>query len=182
MCSVVSYSTWIVFGGGELERWWFKWSFRAVAVCGSWMNVSGMTWGYNTAEYFPANPGQSFFSILNTLSNRSHFIFFVQHNTDDATCMLSKCFWNLSAKGKRVQPPWSPPAGTDIPRLHLYNSLTRAKVGYKHQLSTFYSSQGLVSHIRSWFPPCCLSKVCVCVVDAEALVLHRLLQSSTSAP
>uniref|UniRef100_A0A669EH53 Cysteine--tRNA ligase, cytoplasmic n=1 Tax=Oreochromis niloticus TaxID=8128 RepID=A0A669EH53_ORENI len=27
----------------------------------------------------------------------------------------------------RVQPPWSPPAGTDVPQLRLYNSLTRAK-------------------------------------------------------
>ncbi|XP_006808299.1 cysteine--tRNA ligase, cytoplasmic [Neolamprologus brichardi] len=32
-----------------------------------------------------------------------------------------------SIKGKRVQPPWSPPAGTDVPQLRLYNSLTRAK-------------------------------------------------------
>uniref|UniRef100_G3PYY6 cysteine--tRNA ligase n=1 Tax=Gasterosteus aculeatus aculeatus TaxID=481459 RepID=G3PYY6_GASAC len=32
-----------------------------------------------------------------------------------------------SMTGKRVQPPWSPPAGTDVPSLHLYNSLTRAK-------------------------------------------------------
>ncbi|XP_078029221.1 cysteine--tRNA ligase, cytoplasmic isoform X1 [Epinephelus lanceolatus] len=32
-----------------------------------------------------------------------------------------------STKGKRVQPPWSPPAGTDVPQLKLYNSLTRAK-------------------------------------------------------
>ncbi|XP_008295614.1 cysteine--tRNA ligase, cytoplasmic isoform X1 [Stegastes partitus] len=32
-----------------------------------------------------------------------------------------------STKGKRVQPPWSPPAGTDVPQLRLYNSLTRAK-------------------------------------------------------
>ncbi|KAJ8390902.1 hypothetical protein AAFF_G00098220 [Aldrovandia affinis] len=31
------------------------------------------------------------------------------------------------AKGKRVQPPWSPPAGTDTPQLRLYNSLTRTK-------------------------------------------------------
>ncbi|XP_008308918.1 cysteine--tRNA ligase, cytoplasmic [Cynoglossus semilaevis] len=31
------------------------------------------------------------------------------------------------AKGKRVQPLWSPPTGTDVPQLHLYNSLTRAK-------------------------------------------------------
>ncbi|XP_039992282.1 cysteine--tRNA ligase, cytoplasmic isoform X2 [Xiphias gladius] len=30
-------------------------------------------------------------------------------------------------KGKRVQPPWSPPVGTDVPKLQLYNSLTRTK-------------------------------------------------------
>uniref|UniRef100_A0A3B4T5N6 cysteine--tRNA ligase n=1 Tax=Seriola dumerili TaxID=41447 RepID=A0A3B4T5N6_SERDU len=30
-------------------------------------------------------------------------------------------------KGKRVQPSWSAPAGTDVPQLLLYNSLTRAK-------------------------------------------------------
>ncbi|KAM9764517.1 cysteine--tRNA ligase, cytoplasmic isoform 1-T1 [Menidia menidia] len=32
-----------------------------------------------------------------------------------------------SIKGKRVQPAWSPPAGTAVPQLRLYNSLTRAK-------------------------------------------------------
>ncbi|CAK6982954.1 cysteine--tRNA ligase%2C cytoplasmic isoform X2 [Scomber scombrus] len=32
-----------------------------------------------------------------------------------------------SMKGKRVQPPWSPPAGTNVPQLKLYNSLTRSK-------------------------------------------------------
>ncbi|XP_014884796.1 cysteine--tRNA ligase, cytoplasmic isoform X3 [Poecilia latipinna] len=32
-----------------------------------------------------------------------------------------------SMKGKRVQPPWSPPAGTEVPQLRLYNSLTRTK-------------------------------------------------------
>ncbi|XP_046696727.1 cysteine--tRNA ligase, cytoplasmic isoform X2 [Silurus meridionalis] len=31
------------------------------------------------------------------------------------------------AKGKRVQPSWSPPDGTEIPKLRLYNSLTRTK-------------------------------------------------------
>ncbi|XP_062845826.1 cysteine--tRNA ligase, cytoplasmic isoform X1 [Trichomycterus rosablanca] len=30
-------------------------------------------------------------------------------------------------KGKRVQPPWSPPNGTELPKLKLYNSLTRSK-------------------------------------------------------
>ncbi|XP_061521151.1 cysteine--tRNA ligase, cytoplasmic isoform X2 [Phycodurus eques] len=30
-------------------------------------------------------------------------------------------------KGKRVQPQWSPPSGTAVPQLRLYNSLTRAK-------------------------------------------------------
>ncbi|MCI4393059.1 hypothetical protein PGIGA_G00153050 [Pangasianodon gigas] len=32
-----------------------------------------------------------------------------------------------STKGKRVQPPWSPPDGTELPKLRLYNSLTRTK-------------------------------------------------------
>ncbi|KAJ7994606.1 hypothetical protein DPEC_G00251210 [Dallia pectoralis] len=32
-----------------------------------------------------------------------------------------------STKGKRVQPPWTAPAGSDPPRLRLYNSLTRSK-------------------------------------------------------
>uniref|UniRef100_A0A672MTQ9 Cysteine--tRNA ligase, cytoplasmic n=1 Tax=Sinocyclocheilus grahami TaxID=75366 RepID=A0A672MTQ9_SINGR len=32
-----------------------------------------------------------------------------------------------TAKAKRVQPPWSPPEGTDVSKLHLYNSLTRTK-------------------------------------------------------
>uniref|UniRef100_A0A9J8BFT8 cysteine--tRNA ligase n=1 Tax=Cyprinus carpio carpio TaxID=630221 RepID=A0A9J8BFT8_CYPCA len=31
------------------------------------------------------------------------------------------------SKGKRVQPPWSPPEGTDVSKLCLYNSLTRTK-------------------------------------------------------
>lgn len=34
----------------------------------------------------------------------------------------------LLGKGKRVQPPWSPPEGTKHSRLCLYNSLTRNKV------------------------------------------------------
>uniref|UniRef100_A0A3P9NRV1 tRNA synthetases class I catalytic domain-containing protein n=1 Tax=Poecilia reticulata TaxID=8081 RepID=A0A3P9NRV1_POERE len=33
----------------------------------------------------------------------------------------------IPVKGKRVQPPWSPPAGTEVPQLRLYNSLTRTK-------------------------------------------------------
>uniref|UniRef100_A0A673B5U6 Cysteine--tRNA ligase, cytoplasmic n=1 Tax=Sphaeramia orbicularis TaxID=375764 RepID=A0A673B5U6_9TELE len=37
------------------------------------------------------------------------------------------CPFHIFFKGKRVQPPWSPPAGTDVPQLRLYNSLTRAK-------------------------------------------------------
>lgn len=34
----------------------------------------------------------------------------------------------LAGKGRRVQPQWSPPAGSEPCRLRLYNSLTRNKV------------------------------------------------------
>ncbi|TSP90502.1 Cysteine--tRNA ligase, cytoplasmic [Bagarius yarrelli] len=32
-----------------------------------------------------------------------------------------------ATKGKRMQPPWCPPDGTELPKLRLYNSLTRTK-------------------------------------------------------
>ncbi|XP_011785503.1 PREDICTED: cysteine--tRNA ligase, cytoplasmic isoform X2 [Colobus angolensis palliatus] len=35
-----------------------------------------------------------------------------------------------ASKGRRVQPQWSPPAGTQPRRLHLYNSLTRNKEAF----------------------------------------------------
>lgn len=34
----------------------------------------------------------------------------------------------FSARSKNVQPPWSVPEGTEVPKLKLYNSLTRQKV------------------------------------------------------
>uniref|UniRef100_A0A3Q4HHA9 Uncharacterized protein n=1 Tax=Neolamprologus brichardi TaxID=32507 RepID=A0A3Q4HHA9_NEOBR len=46
----------------------------------------------------------------------------------DVKTEIFPCSFLLLVKGKRVQPPWSPPAGTDVPQLRLYNSLTRAKV------------------------------------------------------
>lgn len=49
----------------------------------------------------------------------------------------------ILVKGKRVQPPWSPPAGTDVPQLRLYNSLTRTKV--RHTGITQKSMSVLVS-------------------------------------
>uniref|UniRef100_A0A4W3IEV2 Cysteine--tRNA ligase, cytoplasmic n=1 Tax=Callorhinchus milii TaxID=7868 RepID=A0A4W3IEV2_CALMI len=38
-----------------------------------------------------------------------------------------------AAKGKRIQPPWAPPAATDQPTLRLYNSLTRSKEIFQPQ-------------------------------------------------
>uniref|UniRef100_A0A3Q2CZG0 Cysteine--tRNA ligase, cytoplasmic n=1 Tax=Cyprinodon variegatus TaxID=28743 RepID=A0A3Q2CZG0_CYPVA len=40
---------------------------------------------------------------------------------------MSKAEGESGLKGRRVQPPWSPPAGTEVPQLRLYNSLTRTK-------------------------------------------------------
>lgn len=37
-----------------------------------------------------------------------------------------------AGKGRRVQPPWSPPAGSEPCKLRLYNSLTRNKVSRGH--------------------------------------------------
>lgn len=45
--------------------------------------------------------------------------------------LVKKSVSCFSAKGKRVQPPWSPPEGTDVSKLCLYNSLTRTKVQYE---------------------------------------------------
>uniref|UniRef100_A0A3B3UKZ2 cysteine--tRNA ligase n=1 Tax=Poecilia latipinna TaxID=48699 RepID=A0A3B3UKZ2_9TELE len=54
-----------------------------------------------------------------------------KHAESDQPCWTS-CWDEAGStakhvKGKRVQPPWSPPAGTEVPQLRLYNSLTRTK-------------------------------------------------------
>lgn len=81
--------------------------------------------------------------------------------------MVQDCKWNdsgtvcvIAAKGKRVQPPWSPPTGTDVPQLRLYNSLTRAKVGHHHPQS---HSHGSPPHPRPhWLPSFLMLKLRCC--------------------
>lgn len=52
----------------------------------------------------------------------------------------------------------------------------KSKGGLQTSVAHSHSSRGFVSHIRSCFPPFCLSKVCVVVC------VRALLESSTSAP
>ncbi|VDI47043.1 Hypothetical predicted protein [Mytilus galloprovincialis] len=38
--------------------------------------------------------------------------------------------YRMATKVKKTQPKWTPPKGTEVPQLKLYNSLTRQKVGH----------------------------------------------------
>lgn len=51
-------------------------------------------------------------------------------------------------KSKRTQPPWRPPQGTPLPKLCLYNSLTRSKVKFA-SFQTILST----SVLQTWSPP-----------------------------
>ncbi|XP_035538198.1 cysteine--tRNA ligase, cytoplasmic isoform X1 [Morone saxatilis] len=102
-----------------------------------------------------------------------------------------------SMKGKRVQPPWSPPAGTDVPQLRLYNSLTRAKepfVPQKGNKVTWYSCGPTVydashmGHARSYISFDILRRIlrdyfkydifyCMNITDIDDKIIKRARQN-----
>ncbi|KAK5874458.1 hypothetical protein PBY51_019402 [Eleginops maclovinus] len=101
------------------------------------------------------------------------------------------------AKGKRVQPPWSPPAGTDVPQLRLYNSLTRAKEPFVPQCGnkvTWYSCGPTVydashmGHARSYISFDILRRIlkdyfkydvlyCMNITDIDDKIIKRARQN-----
>ncbi|KAK5935807.1 hypothetical protein CgunFtcFv8_021130 [Champsocephalus gunnari] len=101
------------------------------------------------------------------------------------------------AKGKRVQPPWSPPAGTDVPHLKLYNSLTRAKEPFVPQRGnkvTWYSCGPTVydashmGHARSYISFDILRRIlkdyfkydvlyCMNITDIDDKIIKRARQN-----
>ncbi|XP_034093153.1 cysteine--tRNA ligase, cytoplasmic [Gymnodraco acuticeps] len=101
------------------------------------------------------------------------------------------------AKGKRVQPPWSPPAGTDVPHLRLYNSLTRAKEPFVPQRGnkvTWYSCGPTVydashmGHARSYISFDILRRIlkdyfkydvlyCMNITDIDDKIIKRARQN-----
>ncbi|XP_063738059.1 cysteine--tRNA ligase, cytoplasmic isoform X2 [Eleginops maclovinus] len=102
-----------------------------------------------------------------------------------------------AAKGKRVQPPWSPPAGTDVPQLRLYNSLTRAKEPFVPQCGnkvTWYSCGPTVydashmGHARSYISFDILRRIlkdyfkydvlyCMNITDIDDKIIKRARQN-----
>ncbi|XP_051919856.1 cysteine--tRNA ligase, cytoplasmic isoform X1 [Hippocampus zosterae] len=102
-----------------------------------------------------------------------------------------------SRKGKRVQPQWSPPSGTDVPRLRLYNSLTRAKELFVPQNGnkvTWYSCGPTVydashmGHARSYISFDILRRVlkdyfkydvyyCMNITDIDDKIIKRARQN-----
>ncbi|KAJ4947234.1 hypothetical protein JOQ06_009272 [Pogonophryne albipinna] len=102
-----------------------------------------------------------------------------------------------STKGKRVQPPWSPPAGTDVPHLRLYNSLTRAKEPFVPQRGnkvTWYSCGPTVydashmGHARSYISFDILRRIlkdyfkydvlyCMNITDIDDKIIKRARQN-----
>ncbi|XP_075907101.1 cysteine--tRNA ligase, cytoplasmic isoform X2 [Nelusetta ayraudi] len=101
------------------------------------------------------------------------------------------------AKGKRVQPPWSPPAGTEVPQLRLYNSLTRTKelfVPQKGNTVTWYCCGPTVydashmGHARSYISFDILRRIlrdyfkydvlyCINITDIDDKIIKRARQN-----
>ncbi|XP_049574006.1 cysteine--tRNA ligase, cytoplasmic isoform X1 [Syngnathus scovelli] len=113
------------------------------------------------------------------------------------TCLQQDLSPDSSRKGKRVQPQWSPPAGTDVPQLRLYNSLTRAKelfVPQNGKKVTWYSCGPTVydashmGHARSYISFDILRRVlkdyfkydvfyCMNITDIDDKIIKRARQN-----
>lgn len=57
----------------------------------------------------------------------------------------------LAIKQKKVQQPlWKAPAGTEVPKLKLYNSLTKQKVGQSSSFLKVIFIEGQIRVIKIW--------------------------------
>ncbi|XP_061178212.1 cysteine--tRNA ligase, cytoplasmic-like isoform X1 [Saccostrea echinata] len=104
---------------------------------------------------------------------------------------------NMTSKSKKVQPPWKVPEGTEVPRLKLYNSLTRQKeefVPQKGRRVLWYSCGPTVydyshmGHARSYISIDILRRVlqnyfkydvfyCMNITDIDDKIIKRARQN-----
>uniref|UniRef100_A0A665TV42 Cysteine--tRNA ligase, cytoplasmic n=1 Tax=Echeneis naucrates TaxID=173247 RepID=A0A665TV42_ECHNA len=79
------------------------------------------------AGFSPSQADQKAFKLLHRPPDPHHVHALRWYRHIAALLTLCVCVVLIPVKGKRVQPPWSPPARTDVPQLLVYNSLTRSK-------------------------------------------------------
>uniref|UniRef100_A0A8C5DPC8 Cysteine--tRNA ligase, cytoplasmic n=1 Tax=Gouania willdenowi TaxID=441366 RepID=A0A8C5DPC8_GOUWI len=95
------------------------------------------------AGFGPSQADLKAFRLLHTPPNPQH-VHALRWYRHIASLLPDLCLQSdtSSIKGKRVQPLWSAPPGTQVPQLRLYNSLTRTKelfVPQKGNKVTWYS-------------------------------------------
>uniref|UniRef100_A0AAY4DB33 Cysteine--tRNA ligase, cytoplasmic n=1 Tax=Denticeps clupeoides TaxID=299321 RepID=A0AAY4DB33_9TELE len=81
------------------------------------------------AGFCPSAADAEVFALLGRppLLHHVHALRWYRHIAALQTFLCNMKTFCLSGKGKRLLPPWSPPTGSEPPKLKLYNSLTRNK-------------------------------------------------------
>ncbi|XP_028298741.1 cysteine--tRNA ligase, cytoplasmic isoform X1 [Gouania willdenowi] len=150
------------------------------------------------AGFGPSQADLKAFRLLHTPPNPQH-VHALRWYRHIASLLPDLCLQSdtSSIKGKRVQPLWSAPPGTQVPQLRLYNSLTRTKelfVPQKGNKVTWYSCGPTVydashmGHARSYISFDILRRIlrdyfkydvlyCMNITDIDDKIIKRARQN-----